>query len=891
MPLAAGTKLGPYEIIAPIGAGGMGEVYRARDTRLDRTVAIKVLPTNLSENTQLKQRFEREARTISSLSHPHICALHDIGHQNGIDFLVMEFLEGESLGMKLQRGALPSDQVLRFGIEIAEALDKAHRQGIIHRDLKPGNVIITRSGAKLLDFGLAKYSAVKNEQPGESILETREPLTEAGSLIGTVQYMSPEQLEGKEADERTDIFALGELLYEMATGRRTFVGNSKASLMSAILTQDPPPISTMQPLAPPALDHVIRKCLSKDPEERWQSAYDVASELKWISESGSQPRGEPVAQQRRQKGTLLPWLVAGLLFLAALAAGYGLYRAKMAETPARLVKVSILPEQDTVLNLAGSIAISPDGQYLAFVGITKDGVSSLFIRPLDSLDARKLPGTEDAVYPFWSPDSNFVGFFAQGKLKKIDIAGGPPQTLCDASAGRGAAWNAAGDILFSPTLGGGIYRISAAGGSVTPVTTLDPARQESTHRWPCFLPDGEHFVYVIHSVSAENSGIFVGALKSKVKSRLLPDESHAEYADPGYLIFVREANLMVQSFDASKLATSGEAVPVAEGLYFEPSAGAASISVSRNGILSYATSAGTQFQQFVWYDRQGKELERLGEPQILGDPWLSPDETKLVHYNFRSAVSGKPDIWIGDLKQGTFSRFTFDPANEFSPIWSPDGSQILFASNRKGSYDLYVKDVSGSGSEKPLFESKDWKFPDDWSKDGKYIVFENDGDKTKADLWLLPLFGDRKARPLLQNDFNEAQGRLSPNGKWIAYGSDETGRSEVYVQSFPVLGAKRQVSTGGGAQPCWSADQKEIYYMAPDGRLMAVEITSNGSFEAGVPTPLFSTHVPQLPLVGNDRNQYVVTRDSQRFLINRLASEGVATPITVVFNWTKLLRK
>jgi Periplasmic component of the Tol biopolymer transport system len=556
-----------------------------------------------------------------------------------------------------------------------------------------------------------------------------------------------------------------------------------------------------------------------------------------------------------------------------------------------LLKLSILPEEGTILNLAGSLAISPDGLKVAYVGITKEGQTSLFVRPLDSMDERKLPGTDDANFPFWSPDSNLIGFFAQGKLKKIDILGGPPQTLCDASAGRGGAWSEDGNILFSPALGDGLYRIPAAGGAVSQITVPDQKLDEATHRFPVFLPDGKHFLFVIHGVKPENSGIFLGSLDSKDKRRLLPDESICFYSPPGDLLFVREGNLVVQAFDLSSLRLSGEAVPIAEGVYYEPSAGSASLTVSRSGLLAYSTTSGNQYQQFVWFDRQGKQIGSFGDAGVLGDPTLSPDETKVAHYNFRASVSGKPDIWIGDFKQGTFTRFTFDPANDFTPIWSPDGRSIVYSTNLRGSYDIYEKSISGSGEEKVLLQSKDWKFADDLSRDGKYLIYEDDSIKTKADIWALPLFGDRKPFPVIQTEFNEAQGNLSADGKWIAYGSDETGRSEIYIQSFPGGGSKRQISTGGGSQPRWSHDQKELFYMAPDSKIMAVEIKTEETLDVGVPVPLFTAHVPLLPLIGNDRNQYVVTADGQRFLVNRLVAEGVSTPITIVFNWPKLIKK
>jgi serine/threonine protein kinase len=891
MPIAIGTRLGPYEINASLGAGGMGEVYRAKDTRLNRTVAIKVLPSHLSQNAQLIERFEREAQAISSLSHPNICALYDIGKQNGINYIVMEYLEGETLARRIDKGPLSSEQVLRYGTQIAEALDKAHRQGIVHRDLKPGNVMIMKSGAKLLDFGLAKYQQQPDQPSEPSALETKErQLTQEGTMIGTVQYMAPEQLEGKEADERTDIFALGEVIYEMATGKQAFQGSSKAQLIASILSTEPPSISAIQPGLPFALDHIVRKCLSKDREERWQSAHDVASELKWISEQTSQSQTRPVIEKSVRKISMGK-IVTGLLLLTTILLGIAAFYFYRNSGENTVLKLSILPAPKTTMSQAGSLAVSPNGKLVAFVALAEGGTNAIYLRSFGSLDARIVPGTEDATFPFWSPDSQFLGYFAQGKMKRVDVSGGPAQNLSDATAGRGASWSKEGTILFSPSLGDGIYRINASGGNVTQLTTLDPSKQESTHRWPVMLPDEEHFLLMIQSVKPENSGVYVISLKTKEKKRILPDLTRAEYSEAGYLVFVRERNLVAQKFDLKKLDISGEPFALAEDLYSEPGAGTASYSVSAHGILAYAATSGYGSQQFVWMDRTGKQLSSMGDSGILGDPWLSPDEKRLALYMSRTAAGGKTDIYLLDLAQNIFTRFTFDPANEFNPTWSPDGTRIAFCSNRGGPYNLYIKEVGGNSEEKILYSSHDWKFISDWTKDGKYIIFENDSAKTKADLYVLPMTGNQKPWPYLQTEFNEAQGNVSPDGKWISYGCDDTGRSEIYVQSFPSAGSKRQVSTAGGTQPRWSSDQKELLYLSLDGVMMSVDVQTNPTFEAGIPKPLFNTHSPSIPLIGNDRNQYFVTADKQRFLVNRIAAEQLVTPITVIFNWTKLLQK
>jgi serine/threonine protein kinase len=885
MALSPGTKLGPYEVLSALGAGGMGEVYRAKDTRLDRTVAIKVLPSHLSADPERKQRFEREARTISSLNHPHICTLHDIGHQDGIDYLVMEYVEGESLAQRLEKGPLPTEQVLRYGIQIAEALDKAHRQSIIHRDLKPGNIMLTKSGAKLLDFGLAKYQEAKTPVPGQSQMETKfDPLTEEGVVLGTVQYMAPEQLEGKPADERTDIFALGEVVYEMATGQRTFKGTSKAQLIAAILSTEPLPISAVQPLAPPSLDHVVKKCLAKDPDDRWQSAHDVGSELKWISEGGSQPvvtTSVVTAGKTRQ----IFWKVFALLFVASTLVLAVLYW-RVSPTESRLMRFTIpAPEKSA---FAGSIALSPDGRKLAFVA-TSGRVASLWLRSLDSLSPQALPGTEDASRPFWSPDGRWIAFFAQGKLKKIEPSGGSPQTLCDATDNRGGTWNRDGIILFSPSPSHGLYLVPADGGAVTQATTLNSSANETGHRWPCFLPDGRHFLYLVQSRQVDKEGIFVGSLDSKESKRLLASISYVLYSPPGYLIFVKETTLMIQPFDSTHLELKGQPVTLAEQVWIDSAiSGLSLFSVSENGVLAYR-SGGIQNNQFTWLDRNGNELGAVGPPGRYFEPFFSGDEKRIV-FEINSS-SNIADLWTMDLAGGNMSRLTFDPLDDETAIWSPDGERIVWASNRFGAYDLFEKAASGAGKDELLLKSSTTKFPNDWSLDGKFILYENTDPKNKHDLWVFQMFGARNPVPYLQTEFNEAHARFSPDGRWVAYASDESGRAEVYVQSFPATGGKWQISSGGGDQPLWRRDGKELFYVEAGGKLMAAEIHQSAStFQAGVPIPLFGLRVPPIGLTGT-RNHYAVTSDGQRFLVNRSMGDAASLPITVVLNWTSLLKK
>src|SRR5262249_14630830 len=578
------TKLGPYEIEAPIGAGGMGEVYRARDTRLDRTVAIKVLPSHLSSNPDLKQRFEREARAISNLSHPNICSLYDIGHQNGTDFLVMEFLEGQTLAARLEEGPLPRDQFFRYGTEIAAALDKAHRRGIVHRDLKPGNIMLTKSGAKLLDFGLARQEIAKQAVSEVSSLPTEhKDLTQAGMIMGTLQYMAPEQLQGKATDARTDIFALGTVLYEMATGKRAFKADSQASLIAAILKEEPQPISQVHSLAPPMLDRVVSQCLAKDPEDRWQSAHDVMTQLKWVAETGSQPAiAAPITAKRKVP---MAQLIAAVSTLALLLLAFYHFRHPAADNP--VFKLSIEPPTGTLFGYSSSL--SPNGKHLAFVVDKPDGTTSLWLRDLDSFEAREIAGTEGAAYPFWSPDGLSIAFFAEGKLKKMSIQPEQlPQALCDAGDPRGGTWGRDGDIVFAPNAGDGLYRVSSAGGTVSRVTTLDPANQESTHRFPYFLPDGHHFIYM--TFGGKLNSIIAGSIDSKETKQLLSLDSlrKAVYAPPGYLIYYQSTLLMANRFDPQKLELIGEPVQIADQVWFSQNIGGlTSYSVSENGTLAF----------------------------------------------------------------------------------------------------------------------------------------------------------------------------------------------------------------------------------------------------------------------------------------------------------------
>jgi eukaryotic-like serine/threonine-protein kinase len=888
MPLGAGVRLGPYEITSPLGAGGMGEVYRARDTRLDRTVAIKVLPPHLAASPERRQRFEREARAISALTHPHICVLHDVGRHDGIDFLVMEYLEGETIADRLKKGALPLEQVLRYGIEIAGALDKAHRHGIVHRDLKPGNIMLTKSGAKLLDFGLARLRASDTPVSAASELSALptgdKPLTAEGSIVGTFQYMAPEQLEGKEPDARADIFAFGAVLHEMATGQRAFKGKSQASLIAAILASEPPPISRLQPLTPPALDRVVATCLAKDPDERWQSAHDLLKELKWIQEGGSAAGVAPVAahSQRRER---IAWAAA---VMAAVLAGVFVSAWRDANRePPRTLQSSLLPPAKVTFNfLYGPAVLSPDGRRVAFVAHGADGRNLVWVRPLNGLAAQTLAGTERATYPFWSADSRSLGFFADGKLKKIDASGGPPQVLCDAPQGRGGAWNRDGVIVFSGRPADGLSRVSVSGDVPTVATELDASRHETSHRWPFFLPDGRHFLYTALAAvtPTEADAIFVGALGSNERQRLVDVvRSNAMYAPPGYLLFAREGALVAQPFDAKQRQLTGDSVVVADQVQtFSPVASAA-FSTSANGILAYQSGAGGEPSQLVWLDRAGRQTETGLAPGPIDSPRLSHDGRRVAYRVEDRQERG--DIWIYDLTRRISSRFTFDPADEFNPVWSPDDTRIVFSSNRTSRGDLYLKAAGGAGADELLFASEKRKSATDWSVDGRIVLFSEFGPTTQQDLWSLSL-PDRKATVALQTEFLESGGALSPDGRWMAYHSDEAGRQEVYVQPFPGPGPKWRISREGGTFARWRGDGKELFFVADDQKMTVVEVTAGSTFGAGDPRPLFATRCKH-----SVNREYDVTMDGQRFLVNATRSDENVAPITLVQNWHAALKQ
>jgi eukaryotic-like serine/threonine-protein kinase len=884
MALAAGTKLGPYEILAPLGAGGMGEVYRARDTRLERTVAIKILPAHFSSDPVRKQRFEREAKTISGLNHPHICVLYDVGSQDGVDYLVMEFVEGETLANRLEKGPLPLDLALKFGAQIADALDKAHRSGVVHRDLKPGNIIVTPTGAKLLDFGLAKPAApLVSGMTLTTAPNQPAPVTEQGTIVGTFQYMSPEQVEGKELDARSDIFSLGAVLYEMVTGRRAFPGKSQLSVASAVLEKEPEAICTLQPLTPAALDRAIRICLAKEPNDRWQTARDLLRELRWIAEGGSQSMPTKAAEKPGGLGHQALLLSLGTLLLGAAITCLVTWNLKPTP-PALVTRTSItLPPGQRLAGLdLPALALSPDGTQLAYVA-AQDATQQIYLRPLDSLAAKPVAGTEGAMNPFFSPDGQWLGFFAGGKLKKISVTGGSAQILSDAVLPRGASWGGRGYIAFAPS-GSVLQQIPEAGGVPQPLTRLE--KGEFSQRWPEFLPDGKAVFFML-GASVANWGkaqIAVQSVDSGERRNLVQGGAQPRYAQSGHLIYAQAATLMAAPFDPKRLTLTGTSVPVLEGVSQSSSNGAAQYSISAAGTLAYIPGNVQAAQRrLVWITRDGREQLLPASPHAFRGVRLSPDGR-------HAAVAideEETQIWDYDLSRDTLTRLSFGGNIGSNPIWSSDGQRIAFSSNKDGPVNIYWQLADGSGGPERLTTSENINTAMSWSPDGRFLAFIEINPTTGYDIWMLRL-SDRKAEPFLRTPFNESVPRFSPDGHWLVYTSDESGRSEIYMQPYPGPGGKRQISSEGGTEPAWNSTGRELFYRNGD-KMMAVDIATQPRFTAGKPHLLFEGHYEPTP--GSNPN-YDVTPDGQRFLMLKPSDTSEATPtqINLILNWFEELK-
>ena len=878
MQITTGTRLGPYEIVSPLGAGGMGEVWRARDTRLDRSVAVKILPSSLAYNAQLRLRFEREARAISQLNHPHICTVHDVGKEDGVDYLVMELLEGESLAERLTRGPLPLHEVVRYGVQIAEALDRAHRGGIVHRDLKPGNVMITKSGAKLLDFGLARAAgnaAAHPDTPTEHL-----PLTAEGTIVGTFQYMAPEQLAGEDADHRTDIFALGAVLYEMLTGTRAFQGKNRTSLIAAIVGGEPPRVSTIQPLTPPALEHLIARCLAKDPEDRWQSAHDIAEELKWIGEAGSQAGvAAPVTARRRNRERILG-ASAAILMLVAGALGWALWKERA--KPVRSQRSFFVPPADGTLQFAefaaASVTLSPNGRYLTYTVDITGGPLELWLFDRETGDTRRIAQGNS---PFWSPDSRSIAFWGDGKLRRLDIAGGPAVAIADGGNGRGGSWNADGTIVYEPDWREPLHRVSASGGGKSsPVTKLDAGQGETTHRWPWFLPDGRHFLYLAgsHKTAADSdvNAIYIGSLDSPDRKLLLRARSNAIYAN-GHVLFVRENYLLAQPFDPKKLELTGDPVRVAQNVTNVPGFFRAVFSAAEDGTLAFATGPSEPKRSLKWYSADGKEISTIPvDVRLERSIRLSPDGKQAA-----VTVGDPTDIWIVDLERGTPSRFTTAVMQENSPVWSPDGSRIAYGADTAGFARIVEKPADGLTGERVVFEKPQTHLsPNDWSADGRFLLADSSNPKLPAggdDVWLVPMNASGPPRPLIQTEFDDWNAQFSPDGRWVTWLSDESGRDELYASPFPGRG-KRQLTGIGVAGYVWLRNGREIRLATTQGGHFRIKVEGS-SF--GI-----AEDAGKLPpgLVNLDFNA-----DGSRILAIMDDPSFKPSPITLVTNWTKAL--
>jgi serine/threonine protein kinase len=879
--------LGRYEIRSAIGAGGMGEVYSARDTQLGRDVAVKVLPSSFSSDVDRLHRFQQEACAASALNHPNILIVHDIGAHDGSPYVVSELLQGETLRKRIGGTPLAQRRAIDYALQIAHGLAAAHEKAIVHRDLKPENIFVTNDGrVKILDFGLAKLTQGDRNQ-AQTDIPTRRIDTDPGVVMGTVGYMSPEQLKGRAVDQRSDIFSFGAILYEMLSGQRAFQGESAAETMSAILKEDPPELSDTNQRISPALERLVHHCLEKNPESRFHSARDLAFALEAVGGTSDQavvpaslPRVPAKARER------LIWIaLTGILLLVSAGALATLYFRRAPEN-GKVMRFSISPPDKA--NYSGNVALSPDGQRIVFRA-NLEGKAQLWVRALDSLKAQPLPGTDGAVQPFWSPDSRWIGFFASGKLKKMEVTGGPPETLCDAGQFRGGTWNREGVIVFGNSVPEVLYRVSATGGAPTPVTELDGSHKQTSHRHPDFLPDGRHFLYLALSAERAYTGIYVGSLDSKETKLLVNSDASAIYASAGYLLFLRERTLMAQPFDTYKLQLTGEPVSVAEQIVVPGNSRLGIFSVSDNGVLLYRSGGNTSLH-LSWFDRGGKQLGRVQSPVPVTQPWLSPDE-KRVAVRYWDPQTGYSDIWLLEMARGSSTRLTYDPASDANPVWSPDGSRIVFSSDRDGNFSLYQRAASGAGNDEVLLRAgpDDPKVATDWSLDGRFILYVNGNPRTRADLWVLPLFGDGKPFPFLQENFVEVQAQFSPDGRWVAYRSDKSGKWEVYVQSFPNRGGEWKISTDGGNEPHWRRDGKELFYLSLERKLMAVDVkvTAN-NFEVGVPKPLFDTHIAVVP--DSAFNTFVVSRDGQRFLMNVPDEESAPESLSVVLNWAAGLK-
>jgi eukaryotic-like serine/threonine-protein kinase len=888
MPLV-GAHIGPYDVLAPLGVGGMGEVYRARDTTLNRDVALKVLPDLFALSPDRVARFKREAHVLASLNHQNIAAIYGFEDAGDLKALVLELVEGPTLADRVARGRVPFEEALPIARQIADALEAAHDRGIVHRDLKPANIKVRTDGTvKVLDFGLAKVlepTPAAAVDPSHSPTAHQPAVTRTGLILGTAPYMAPEQALGKAADKRADLWAFGSVVYEMLTGRRAFPGQDTSDILAAVIKDDPD-WSALPDDTPPSIRRLLRRCLAKDPKSRLSDAAAARIEIDdAFAEPGRDTPSAPASSRRNER---FIW-TAALLLVAATAVATVMFTRRPAPVAGEVrFEIQTPPTTDPI-----SLAVSPDGQQIVFVA-THEGRSKLWLRRLDSGSAEPLSGTDGAVAPFWSPDSRSVAFFSnsENRLKRLDIDGRSAQVLLPLPLGSGGTWNRDGTIVFSHFMGSSpLLRILSTGGQPSPATRLQPP--EMTHQHPQFLPDGRHFLY--HSINLTPPAVFVGDLEGSESRRLLEADTAARYVPTGHLVFVRAGTLLAQAFDADRLTLSGNPFRIAERVAM-PSGMPPALSLSATGTLAYRAYSSAQSASFVrpliWFDRSGKEIGRVSDPLPVAPasarPSLSPDGRQVAVV--RSADQfAPPDIWLIRLDRGVLTRVTSNGVVNLDPIWSPDGRELVFSSSLKGNQlDLYRQRLDGSGKEELLLATPEAKVPSDWSHDGRILLYGTSfGAKTGNDIWALPLTGDRKPFPVVQTAFEDAHPQFSPDSRWIAYQSNETGQFEIYLQPFPGPGERQRISTAGGAQVRWRRDGRELFYVALDGRLMAVSIRfapDGQTVEPSTPAPLFATHVGGA-VSTTDRQQYVVSPDGQRFLMSVLPEDPNPPPITVVLNW------
>jgi serine/threonine protein kinase len=912
--LTAGSHLGPYEILSLIGSGGMGEVYRARDTRLDRTVAIKILTAFVDDDSAHRRRFEREARLVSSLSHPNVCVLYDVGEQDGVPFLIMEYLEGETLADRLRRGPLPLEEAMPYALQIADALDHAHRQGVVHRDLKPSNIILAQSGAKLLDFGVARPAprAVIADHRPES---DRTALTAAGTIVGTLQYMAPEQLHGEDTDARTDIFGFGAVLYEMVSGQPAFRGKSQASVIAAILEDRSVSLSSVQPDAPPMLDQLVARCLARNPDDRWPTAADLREALRGIGGDnlpGNVPSPKTAIVDRRRSG----WIAAAVVLAIAgtLTAIWGLSaRTGTTDTLAADYRFEVTPPDGTVFTGSpASFTLSPDGRSVAFITPGAEG-TTLWVQPLNGNPRALTSGS--VTQPSWSADSRSLAFASGTELTTIDVATGIRHVRTNIAANQSAAWNSDGTIVFKrrveaareergPGSGGNLYSVGAAG-PPTPVTTLDKTRGETGHDWPQFLPDGRRFLYMARSNTPEHDSVaYVGSLDSSEPIRLFNTDSHVTYASPGYLIYIRGNTLLAQAFDADRQRVVGAPVPIDEQVERGVDSRRGAFSASRSGaVLVYRQIPETQLK---WFDRRGAPLGTLGRPGHYNSPSLSPDGRRVAVARLDQRT-GTPDVWLIEPATGNEVRLTDDPSADDAPLWSHDGTSVLFKRGRSvpstpqrgGSRSFYRKRLSGTEPEQLVLGGLTvMATPYGWARDGTVLVYADGvfgspsaSSMESFDLWASPVHRESNPVPVVTDPRNQLDAALSRDGRWLAYSSSESDEFRVYVREFATGEHRRVVSTGFGREPAWRADGRELYYLAADGHLMAVPIATSPALDVGTPTPLFNTELTGSIWPSYERNRYAVSADGDRFLVNKPARGQSPTVLTVVVNWTAKLRQ